>query len=136
VSIQLIPHPEGLGPPLGRYSHVAVGSGELVAVAGQVGKTEHGELAGPDLSSQARQAYANLGTALGAAGCRFEDVLKMTTFLVAADLIPEFMEVRGSIFAEIYPGGLYPPNTLCILSGLVEPALLFEVEALALRPRG
>lgn len=135
MAVHLIRQPEGLGPPLGNYSHVAVGSGELVAVAGQVGRDERGELAGTDLSSQARQAYANLGTALRAAGCGFADVLKMTTFLVDPADIPAFMEVRAAIFAEVYPGGLHPPNTLCVLRRLVEPELLFEVEALALRPR-
>jgi enamine deaminase RidA (YjgF/YER057c/UK114 family) len=131
MSIRLIRQPPGLGEPLGRYSHVGVGVGGLVAVAGQVGRDENGTLAGADLSSQARQAYRNLGAALAAAGCGFGDVLKMTTYLVSEALIEEFMAVRGSIFAELYPNGEYPPNTLCIVSRLVEPELLFEVEALA-----
>jgi enamine deaminase RidA (YjgF/YER057c/UK114 family) len=133
VAIRLIRRPTGLGEPLGRYSHVAVGRGELVAVAGQVGMGADGQLAGPDLTSQARQAYRNLGLALEAAECGFGDVLKMGTYLVSADLIEEFMEARTSIFAELYPGGDYPPNTLSVVARLVEPEILFEVEALALR---
>ena len=92
-----------------------------------------GQLAGPDLTSQARQAYRNLGLALEAAGCGFSDVLKMGTYLVSADLIDEFMEARSGIFAELYPDGDYPPNTLSVVARLVEPAILFEVEALAVR---
>lgn len=131
MAIQLIRRPAGLGEPLGRYSHVAVGRGDLVAVAGQVGKDQDGRLAGPDLASQARQTYRNVGTALFAAGCGYGDVLRMNTYLVSSDLIEEFMQARTAIFAELYPSGEYPPNTLAIVSRLVEPDLLIEVEALA-----
>lgn len=136
MAVELIRQPTGLGAPLGMYSHVAIGSGDLVAVAGQVGLDAQGHLAGPDLESQARQAYENLRIVLAAAGCGYSDVLKMTTYLVRDDLVGEFMNARSLIFAELYPDGGYPPNTLVIVSRLVEPDLLFEVEALAVRPAG
>lgn len=132
--IRLTRRPAGLGEPLGRYSHLAVGRGDLVAIAGQVGREADGRLAGPELAEQARQAYANLGVALAAAGCSYEDVLKMTTFLVGAERIEEFMEARREIFADLYTDGRYPPNTLLIVNRLVEPELVFEVEALAIVP--
>jgi len=131
VTVRLIRRPAGLGEPLGRYSHVGIGRGDLVAVAGQVGMDSDGRLAGSDLASQARQTYQNLGIALAGAGCGYEDVLKMNTYLVSSDLIEEFMEARAAIFSELYPSGEYPPNTLAIVSRLVEPDLLIEVEALA-----
>lgn len=134
MSVELIRRPDGLCEPLGRYSHVASGTGRLVAVAGQVGMNADGSLAGPDLAAQARQAYRNLGLALAAAGCGYDDILKMNTYLVGHHSIPEFMETRTEIFAELFPSGNYPPNTLAIVSRLVEEPLLFEVEALALRP--
>lgn len=133
MSVELIRRPDGLGEPLGRYSHVALGTGTLVAVAGQVGMNPDGSLAGPDLAAQVRHAYRNLGIALGAAGCSYDDILKMTTYLVGHHLIAEFMEARTEIFAELFPSAQYPPNTLAIVSRLVEEPLLFEVEALALR---
>lgn len=133
MPIRLIRQPTGLGEPLGRYSHVAIGRGDLVAVAGQVGMDERGHLVGPDLASQVHQTYKNLGIALAAAGCGFSDVLKMGTYLVSARLIDSFMEARAAIFGELYPSGEYPPNTLAIVSRLVEPDLLIEVEALAVR---
>ena len=100
-------------------------------MAGQVGIDSDGRLSGSDLASQARQTYRNLGIALAAAGCRYEDVLKMSTYLVSSDLIAEFMEARAAIFSDLYPTSEYPPNTLVIVSRLVEPDLLIEVEALA-----
>jgi 2-iminobutanoate/2-iminopropanoate deaminase len=134
LAVELIRQPPGLGAPLGMYTHASVGRGDLVAVAGQVGMDAQGRLAGLDLASQARQAYDNLRIVLAAAGCGYSDVLKMTTYLVSEDLIGEFMNARSVIFAELYPDGGYPPNTLVIVSRLVEPDLLFEVEALAVRP--
>ena len=132
--IRLTRRPTGLGEPLGRYSHLAVGSGDLVAIAGQVGKDAHGRLSGPSLAVQARQAYANLGVALAATGCGYADVLKMTTYLVGAERVDEFMEARREIFSDLYPDSAYPPNTLLIVNRLVEPELVFEVEALAIVP--
>ncbi|MHB1986793.1 MAG: RidA family protein [Acidimicrobiales bacterium] len=131
--VELVRQPQGLGPPLGRYSHVGRGEGQLVAIAGQVGVDASGTLVAQDFASQAAQAYANLEIALKSAGCGLSDILKMTTYLVDADLIPEFMRVRTTLFNRYYPDGCYPPNTLLVVKRLVEPELLFEVEALAVR---
>jgi len=131
LTIRLIRRPEGLGEPLGRYSHVGIGNGDIVAIAGQVGMDQDGQLVGADLQSQLRQTYRNVGTALKAAGCDYVDILRMTTYLVSSDLIEDFMNARATVFAEIFPSGEYPPNTLVIVSRLVEPDLLIEVETLA-----
>jgi enamine deaminase RidA (YjgF/YER057c/UK114 family) len=133
MSMKFIRKPEGLGEPLGRYSHVAVAApgGEIVVVAGQVGMDSDGVVAGGGVGAQTKKAFENLGTALAAAGAGFGDVLKTTTFLVGPELLPEFMAARGEAFAEIFPTGVYPPNTLLMVSRLVEPELLVEVEALA-----
>ncbi|HUZ41540.1 MAG TPA: RidA family protein [Acidimicrobiales bacterium] len=131
MTIRLIRRPKGLGEPLGRYSHVGIGVGNIVAIAGQVGINQDGQLVGPDLPSQLRQAFVNVGAALAAASCDYTDILRMTTYLVNSDLIEEFMNERAKVFTEIFPSGEYPPNTLVIISRLVEPELLIEVEALA-----
>ncbi len=41
------------------------------------------------------------------------------------------METRKEIFAKLYPSGAYPPNTLLVISRLVKPELLIEIEAIA-----
>lgn len=135
MSIELITQPPGLGTPLGRYSHVAVARGsEVVAVAGQVGIDASGELAGDgSVGAQARQAFRNVSTALAAVGLSPTDVLKTTTYIVGADGLEEFMAARGEIFSELFPDGGYPPNTLLIVSRLVEERFRVEVEALAVR---
>lgn len=116
--------------PLARTTTTA--AGQLVAVAGQFGTDSSGALTGSgDATDQARQAFHNVGAALAEAGLGFGDVLKFTTFVVGRETIPAFMAARKEVFAEIYPDGGYPPNTLLIVAGLVEERFRVEIEALA-----
>ena len=120
----------------GAYSPLARISApqELVAVAGQLGADSGGSLTGAgDTAAQVRQVFRNVGAALDEAGLGFGDILKFTTYIVGRDAIPDFMTTRTEVFAEIYPDGKYPPNTLLIVPGLVEERFVVEVEALAAR---
>jgi enamine deaminase RidA (YjgF/YER057c/UK114 family) len=125
--------PKGLGPPLGMYSHGVEADG-LVVVAGQVGVTPDGAVAGPDVAAQTRQVFENIAAVLGAGGCTMRDVIRLQTFLVSADDIPGFMAARQEVFPRHFPNGVYPPNTLLVISRLVRPELRVEVEALAVKP--
>jgi enamine deaminase RidA (YjgF/YER057c/UK114 family) len=122
----------------GDYSPIAIGApGEIVAVAGQVGTDRTGAFPVSDAAEdQVRQAFHNVGLALAAAGIGFGDVLTFTTYVVGRDVIPAFMSARKEVFAEIYPDGQYPPNTLLIVQGLVEERFVVEISALAVRPAG
>lgn len=135
MPVELITQPAGLGRPLGRYSHVSIARGnEIVAIAGQVGIDEAGEVAGDgSTAAQTRKAFENLATALASVGLSPADIFKTTTYLVGAESLEEFMQARGEVFAQLFPGGAYPPNTLLIISRLVEERLVVEVEALAIR---
>lgn len=135
MSVEFIRRPQGLGEPLGRYSHVSIARGtEIVTVAGQVGVMSDGSLA-PDgsVAAQTRQAFFNLATALGAVGLGLGDLFKTTTYLVGADHLPEFMEARATLFAELFPDENYPPNTLLVVSRLVEESFDVEIEGFAIR---
>ena len=123
-------NPADLGEPLGKYSHVS-SAGGLVFVAGQVGINADGGLAGPELPAQMRQVFANIGVALRSLGGTFGDVMKFTTYLTDVSLITPFYEVREELFADLYPGGSYPPNTLLVIDRLVRPEYLLEIEAIA-----
>jgi enamine deaminase RidA (YjgF/YER057c/UK114 family) len=120
----------------GAYSPLARVSSprEMVAIAGQLGADSSGSLTGDgDTAAQVRQVFHNVGTALEEAGLGFGDILRFTTYVVGRDTIPDFMAARMQVFAEIYPDGRYPPNTLLIVPGLVEERFVVEVEALAAR---
>lgn len=126
--------PEELGKPLGMYSHgVEAPAGDLVVVAGQVGVDGQGQVAGPDVASQTRQAFRNIGAVLAAGTCRWSDVVRLQTFLTSPDDIPGFMKAREALFPQLFPGGAYPPNTLLVVSRLVRADLCVEIEAMAVR---
>lgn len=126
--------PKELGKPLGMYSHgVVAPGGELVVVAGQVGLDGAGRLAGPDAIAQTKQALENVRAVLAAAGCTMRDVIRFQTFLTGAEYIEGFMQARREVFPRYYADGAYPPNTLLVVSRLVRPELLVEIEAMAVR---
>lgn len=126
--------PKGLGAPLGMYSHgMSAPAGEIVVVAGQVGVGADGRVAGPDVGSQTRQAFANVRAVVEAAGCTMADVIRLQTFVTSADDIGGFMKARQDIFPALFPDGAYPPNTLLVISGLVRPELRVEIEAMAVK---
>ncbi len=135
MPVELVRKPQGLGEPLGRYSHISIAAGtEIVSVAGQVGITASGELPGDgSVTAQTRQAFQNVVTALAAVNLGPRDIFKTTTYLVGADNIDEFMEARKAAFAEIFPDEGYPPNTLLVVARLVEARFAVEVEAFAVR---
>lgn len=126
-------NPEALAAPLGLYSHVGEVRGtRTIVIAGQVGVDGDGVLAGPGVGEQTRRAYENVGVALASAGVGWRDVVKMTTFLVSEELIDGFFAARRAAFADLFPDAAYPPNTLLVVSRLVQPELLVEIEATAI----
>ena len=77
-------NPEGVGAPLGAYSHaVTMRGGAATFVAGQVAVDIDGNLQGEDdLGRQTEVVFENLGRVLSAAGSSLGDVVKFTTFLI------------------------------------------------------
>ena len=126
--------PKSFGAPLGMYSHgMLAGPGELLVVAGQVGTRSDGQVAGPDVGAQTKQALDNVRAVLAAGGCAMRDVVRLQTFLTRREDIAGFMKARQEVFPDYFPDGAYPPNTLLVISGLVRPDLLVEIEAMAVR---
>ncbi|MPZ22614.1 MAG: RidA family protein [Dehalococcoidia bacterium] len=122
--------PEGLAQAVG-YTHVVSveGARRLVFVAGQVATDASGALVGEgDIGEQARQVYENLGRALAAAGARYSDVLKTTTFIV--DYKPDQFGPVRAVRSVVFPQDP-PANTTIGVSALFQPGYLIEVEAIA-----
>jgi len=127
--------PKSFGAPLGMYSHGMVApGGEIVVVAGQVGMGQGGQVAGGDVVVQTKQALDNVRAVVEAAGCSMRDIVRLQTFLTHAEDIPGFMKARAEVFPSYFPDGAYPPNTLLIITRLVKPELLVEIEAMAVKP--
>lgn len=128
--------PSSLPPTGGRYAHIVTSElppgSRLVVIAGQVGADSTGRIVATDAAEQMRVAYDNLERALHLAGASWDDVLKTTTILTRATDIVALREFRAKRFAN-RPA---PANTLIVVQALYDPAVLFEVEALAVIPGG
>jgi enamine deaminase RidA (YjgF/YER057c/UK114 family) len=109
-----------------------VEAGALYFIAGQVAVAQDGSVVGKgDFDRQCRQVFDNLGAILRGLGLGFEDVAKLTTYLVHPQDIERFMRVRGELYPTLFPGKLYPPNTLLIVDRLVKEEFLIEIEVVA-----
>jgi enamine deaminase RidA (YjgF/YER057c/UK114 family) len=123
--------PSTLPPALG-YSHVAeVTRGKLVYIAGQVPHDPSGNLVGQDdFVAQVRQVFENLKRALASAGSSFADVIKLNYYCVdSVDPAqqPQFREVRDEYVNTAAP----PASTFVVVSRLMRPGWLIEIEAIA-----
>lgn len=104
-----------------------VRAGDLVVVSGQVARNETGDLVGSgDAAAQARQVFANIRTAVEAAGGHLDDVVKLTLFLTDPTTRVEVAAARDATFRPPRPA-----STLVVVAALADPSLLLEVEALA-----
>ncbi len=135
MPVELI-NPEGLAKSE-LYVHVGVATGtRTVYLSGQVARSVDGEPVGRgDLAAQTEQALLNVATALSAAGAGFDDVAKLTIYVVdwSADKIAALGEGAARA-AERLGGGPVRPTTLIGVAALGEPDLLIEIEAVAVLP--
>jgi enamine deaminase RidA (YjgF/YER057c/UK114 family) len=128
-----ISNPATLARPLGQYSHVTrVKASEFLFIAGQVAADAQGNLVGPgDFEAQCGQVFANIEAALKSEAAGFANVVEFTTYFVHSQDIPKFMQFRLREFPRMFPGGVYPPNTLLIVDRLVQEAFLVEIHTVA-----
>ena len=118
--------PADLMRPMG-YSHVVdIPAGRLVWTAGQVGADADGNFA-DGIAEQTRLAFENVGKALAAGGAGWNDVVKLTIYVVGAPDLAVLREVRDELVNTETP----PTSTLVQVAGLARPELLIEVEAVA-----
>lgn len=125
-------NPPALSAPRG-YSHVAeVPAGSrILYLSGQVPLDSAGALVGAgDFRAQARQVFRNIETALAAAGAGFEDVVKLTYFVLDPAHIPVLREVRDRYVRRDAP----PASSLVVVRGLFRDDVMLEIEAVAAVP--
>lgn len=97
-------------------------------LSGQLGTDAGFRLAGEDVEAQTRQALENVKALLAEAGCTLADVVKVTAFITEAPLSTGF----NSVYAEYFPEA--PPARSTVVSGLLLPGAVVEVEAIAALP--
>jgi len=127
-------NPEAL-PEVDLYRQVSVATGsKLVFTAGQVSVDAQGTLVGAgDIAAQAEQCYLNVATALAEAGATFDDVAKLTVYVVdwSPDKMEPFVEGVARAAARLGIDKPLPPFTGIGVAALAGEGLLLEVEATA-----
>jgi enamine deaminase RidA (YjgF/YER057c/UK114 family) len=104
----------------------AVRCGPFVQVSGQVALDHAGEIVTDDPYQQAVQCFDNLELCLGAAGSSLAEVTKLVTYLVDATHYDAYARAKRARFT-----GTAPASTTVIVSALLDPRMLMEVEAWA-----
>ncbi|MDX3455568.1 RidA family protein [Streptomyces sp. ME02-8801-2C] len=126
-------NPEGL-PKIDVYRQVSVATGsKLVFLAGQVAWDADGVTVGEgDLAAQVERCYLNVGTALTEAGASFDDVAKLTVYVVdwTPDKMPLLLEGLSRATEKLGVTSA-PPVTMIGVAALDIPEHLVEIEATA-----
>lgn len=110
------------------YSRAIV-VGDTCWVAGTTDAGPDGRSAHPgDIGAQASATLAIIEAALGEAGFAMTDIVRIRMFVTDISRSAEVMAVQGAAFASIRPAA-----TLVAVSALMDPSLLIEIEADAVR---
>lgn len=121
-------NPETISKPTG-YTHVVEATGSrIIHISGQVALDAQGNSVGiDDMQAQAEQVFQNLDAALKAVNASFEDVVKLTYFVVDISQMQTVRDVRNRYINTAQP----PASTAVEVRQLVRKEWLLEVEAVA-----
>ena len=109
--------------PVVGYSR-AVRAGDTVYVSGCT-STVGGEVVHEgDHYAQARQALANLTSALEALGASASDVVRTRLFVTDNEKWEENRRAHGEVFGDVRPA-----TSMVEVAGLIDPRMLVEIEA-------
>ena len=114
--------------PAGYSQVVEVRGGRTLYISGQVALDESGQVVGSgDFTAQVKQVFANLKARLDEAGASFNDVVKLSFYLLDSTNLQTVRDVR-----DVYVNRERPPaSTLVVVKQLFRPDLLVEVDAIA-----
>jgi enamine deaminase RidA (YjgF/YER057c/UK114 family) len=125
-------NPPGWPRPSG-YANGMLAEGRYLAISGQIGWNEAGELAGGDFLTQARQALRNIMAVLRTAGGEPEHLVRLTWYITDKAEYRQALRVLGDSYREIV-GEHYPAMALVQVAALLEEGAKVEIEATAVLP--
>lgn len=128
----------GTATPRGRFPHARI-AGDLVFVSGTSSRRPDNTIAGAeadefgttrlDIAMQTRAVIENLREILAEAGCRLEDLVQATSYLVDMNDFAGYNAVWAEYFDETGPA-----RTTVAVHALPHPHLRIEIQAIARRP--
>ena len=101
--------------------------GRAIWLAGQTGAEDaNGASLAGNFDAQVREVFRRIGHTLEQAGATLGDLVTMTVFVTDARHGTRFTELRREILGDDFPA-----SALITCAGLAQPALMVEVQAIA-----
>ena len=110
---------------------VDVRHARMVYLSGQAPADAGYKVASQDFRAQMHKVFDNIEVALAVAGATLADIVKTTTYLTDIANREAMREVRGARLGHL-PAP--PANTALVVSSLIEPEFLVEVDVVAAVP--
>jgi enamine deaminase RidA (YjgF/YER057c/UK114 family) len=107
----------------------AVRVGSHIHVSGTAAVMPGGAPPPPDAYGQARRCLEIVVAALAELGARPEDVVRTRVYITAAEHWEGVGRAHGEVFGEIRPA-----SAMLVITGLLDPRFLVEIEADAIVP--
>ena len=113
--------------PMANYSHgiEVPPNARWLHISGQVAVDKDGKTP-ESFEAQVNLVFENLGAVLTSAGMTTRDLVKVNVYLLRPEDIPALRAAR-----DTFQGDARPASTLVIVSRLVRPEWLVEIEAVA-----
>ena len=119
--------PPSIAPPSSMYCHGVSTDSDTrwLHISGQLGLHPDGSI-GESPEVQMEQCWRNVLAVLDDANMSKDNLVKVTTYITSADFVPLYREVRDRTL-----NGLECASTLVVITALVNPNLIVEIEAVA-----
>lgn len=107
---------------------VSTTGGRMVFVAGHGAPHDaSGRSLAGDFDAQVHESFRLMAASMERAGARLADLVTMTVFIIDVRYGDRFTELRAGYF----PDGRYPASAMLTVKGFAQPAMMVEIQGIA-----